>query len=50
VMTPRPGRIMDDVPIDLARPRNLDIMNTPAFGEYVKRIRVQFQAKGDLDA
>jgi NitT/TauT family transport system ATP-binding protein len=49
VMTPRPGRIMDDVGIELARPRSLDIMNTPAFGEYVKRIRAQFQAKGALD-
>src|SRR5205807_4150059 len=29
VMTPRPGRIADAVPIALARPRNLDAMATP---------------------
>ena len=43
VMTPRPGRIMDDVAIDLPRPRKLDAMNTPEFGEHVRRIRAQFQ-------
>ena len=50
VMTPRPGRIMDDVAVGLARPRSLDIMTTPDFGAYVKRIRARFQAKGGLDA
>ena len=50
VMTPRPGRIMDDVLVELPRPRNLEVMNTPAFGEYVQRIRVRFQATGGLDA
>jgi NitT/TauT family transport system ATP-binding protein len=48
-MTPRPGRIMDDVAVDLARPRSLEIMNTPAFGGYVQRIRARFQATGGLD-
>ncbi len=50
VMTPRPGRIMDDVRVELARPRSLEVMNTPAFGGYVQRIRVRFQATGGLDA
>ncbi len=49
VMTPRPGRIMDDVQVELARPRSLEVMNTPAFGEYVQRIRARFQATGGLD-
>ena len=31
VMRPRPGRITAVVPIDLPRPRTLDIMRTPAF-------------------
>ena len=47
VMTPRPGRIMDDVAIELARPRNLDIMTTSEFGRYVKQIRDRFQASLD---
>jgi NitT/TauT family transport system ATP-binding protein len=49
VMTPRPGRIMDDVAIDTARPRSLDVMTTPEFGAHVKRIRARFDAKGGLD-
>jgi NitT/TauT family transport system ATP-binding protein len=49
VMTPRPGRIMDDVQVGLPRPRSLEVMNTPAFGAYVQRIRVRFQATGGLD-
>src|SRR5437016_10786997 len=38
VMTPRPGRIMDDLSIALARPRPLAVLNTPQFGAYVQRI------------
>jgi NitT/TauT family transport system ATP-binding protein len=49
VMTPRPGRIMDDVGVELTRPRSLEVMNTPAFGAYVQRIRARFQATGGLD-
>jgi NitT/TauT family transport system ATP-binding protein len=48
-MTPRPGRLMDDVVIDLPRPRGLEVMTTPAFGAYVNRIRACFEAKGGLD-
>jgi len=48
VMTPRPGHIVDDVVIDLARPRNLDVMTTPDFGRHVKRIRDHFKTVGDL--
>jgi NitT/TauT family transport system ATP-binding protein len=33
VMSPRPGRIVDLVPIDLPRPRTPDIMRTPHFHE-----------------
>jgi NitT/TauT family transport system ATP-binding protein len=49
VMTPRPGTIQDELKIDLARPRSLEIMNTEAFGTYVKRIRVALNAGGGLD-
>ena len=41
VMSPRPGRIIDDVPIDLPRPRSLDMMATPAFGALTRRIRAR---------
>jgi NitT/TauT family transport system ATP-binding protein len=39
VMRPRPGRIVETVPIDLPRPRELDMINTKAFGEIVGHIR-----------
>jgi len=49
VMTPRPGRIADMLEIDLPRPRGLDVMNTPAFGAYVKRIRAGLNASGGIE-
>ncbi len=49
VMTPRPGRLMDDVPVKIARPRSLEIMNTGEFGRYVSQIRSRFSVKGGID-
>jgi len=45
VMTPRPGRVVEDARVPFARPRKLDVMTTPEFGSYVKRIRDHFDAK-----
>jgi len=39
VMKPRPGRLAEVVTIDLPRPRTLDMMTTPKFGELVDYIR-----------
>ncbi len=50
VMTPRPGRLLDDVRVDLGRPRGLEVMNTPEFGRYVKEIRAELNVSGGLDA
>ncbi|HYB70862.1 MAG TPA: ABC transporter ATP-binding protein [Candidatus Bathyarchaeia archaeon] len=50
VMTARPGRIVDDLRIKLPRTRALDLMTTPEFGEYTRRIRGLFNVKGGLDA
>jgi len=50
VMTPRPGRIVGDVRVEIPHPRPLDVMNAPGFGEYVRDIRGRFQARGGLDA
>jgi NitT/TauT family transport system ATP-binding protein len=49
VMTPRPGRLVDDLRIDAPRPRPLDVMNTPAFGDYVRHIRDRFNVRGGVD-
>jgi NitT/TauT family transport system ATP-binding protein len=50
VMTPRPGRIVDVLEIDLPRPRRLAMHNTPEFGRYVAAIRQHFRSTGTLDA
>ncbi len=50
VMTPRPGRIVDDLRIELARPRSLEVMTSAEFGRYTRHIRGLFNVKGGLDA
>jgi NitT/TauT family transport system ATP-binding protein len=39
VMSPRPGRILEILSIDLPRPRTLDMANTSAFGVYAQTAR-----------
>ena len=39
VMSPRPGRVVEEIAIDLPRPRNLEMINNEVFGKYVRRIR-----------
>jgi NitT/TauT family transport system ATP-binding protein len=39
VLSPRPGRLRLDLPIDLPRPRLEDIRYTAAFGEYAQYLR-----------
>jgi NitT/TauT family transport system ATP-binding protein len=39
VMSPRPGRVVEDVQVRLARPRKIAMVNTPEFGSYAQRIR-----------
>jgi NitT/TauT family transport system ATP-binding protein len=50
VMTPRPGRIVEIIDIDLPRPRRLEMHNTPEFGRHVAAIRRHFHSTGTLDA
>jgi NitT/TauT family transport system ATP-binding protein len=45
IMTPRPGRILDIVDIDLPRPRAQDASDTPAFIEYSRHIRAKLFAR-----
>jgi NitT/TauT family transport system ATP-binding protein len=49
VMSPRPGRILEDVRVEFTRPRPLDVMAAAGFGELVRRLRGRFQARGGLD-
>jgi NitT/TauT family transport system ATP-binding protein len=39
VMSPRPGRVVEELEIALPRPRTLDMINNEEFGKYVRRIR-----------
>ena len=48
VLAPRPGRIAEEVPIDLPRPRTLDLITTPGFGALVERIRNRLEREGPL--
>jgi NitT/TauT family transport system ATP-binding protein len=50
VMSPRPGRILEDLAVALPRPRSLDVMGTPAFGEAVSRLRARLGTRGRVDA
>jgi NitT/TauT family transport system ATP-binding protein len=49
VMTPRPGRLLEDVAVRLPRPRRLEVMNTPEFGRYAQGVRARFSVQGALD-
>jgi len=48
-MSPRPGRIAEIIPIDLPRPRTLEMCTSPAFGRHVSHIRDLFGTSGRLD-
>ena len=48
VMSPRPGRIVEVVPIDLPRPRTIDVIRSPEFHELYDRL-VDLLFRGDAD-
>lgn len=45
VMSPRPGRISEIIDVDIGRPRSLQTMATPRFGEVCDHIRSIFGAQ-----
>lgn len=46
VMTPRPGRLRELLSIDLERPRDLEVRESQAFNQYVRRVNRLFQEMG----
>jgi NitT/TauT family transport system ATP-binding protein len=46
VMSARPGRLLETLRIDLPRPRLIEIMSSPAFGDYTLRIRALLASAG----
>lgn len=49
IMSPRPGRIIEDIAIDLPRPRSMRMVGGADFGRYISQIRDIFQAEGGID-
>jgi NitT/TauT family transport system ATP-binding protein len=50
VMSARPGRVLETLRIDLPRPRSIEIMSSPAFGDYTLRIRALLASAGGFAA
>src|SRR5207302_2555008 len=51
VMSPRPGRLLEILRINLPRPRTIEMMSSGKFGEYTLRIRALLAgASGSADA
>jgi NitT/TauT family transport system ATP-binding protein len=46
IMSPRPGKIVEELHIDLPRPRDINIRETPEFTKYVSKIREVFIKTG----
>lgn len=49
VMTPRPGRISEIIPVDIPRPRSLSTMGDGMFVELTQKIRSLLYVEGSLD-
>ena len=49
VMTNRPGKVDRIIDVGIPRPRLLDSMGTPRFGEVATQIRALFEQKGYID-
>jgi NitT/TauT family transport system ATP-binding protein len=48
VMSPSPGHVVDEIRVDLPRPRPVVLGDAPQFGAYVDRIYRQFERMGVL--
>ncbi len=46
VMSPRPGRIVRHIPVELPRPRHLDVFGSPEFQQIEQAIRHALRASG----
>ncbi len=46
VMSARPGRLIEKIAVDLPRPRTMEMMSAPRFGEYTLKIRSLLASAG----
>jgi NitT/TauT family transport system ATP-binding protein len=47
-LSPRPGRVVDDLKIELPRARDVATMGQPMFGEYATHLRALFQSNANV--
>jgi NitT/TauT family transport system ATP-binding protein len=50
VMSARPGRLLEQIAIQLPRPRTMQMISTPRFGEYTLKIRALLQGVDGMPA
>jgi NitT/TauT family transport system ATP-binding protein len=50
VMSARPGRLLEQIVIDLPRPRSMEVMGATKFGEYTLKIRGLLAGAGGVSA
>jgi len=50
VMSARPGRLLEQIAIQLPRPRSMEMISTPRFGEYTLKIRALLQGVDGMRA
>jgi NitT/TauT family transport system ATP-binding protein len=48
VMSPSPGEVVEEIKVDLPRPRPIALGDAPEFGAYVDRIHRHFERMGVL--
>jgi NitT/TauT family transport system ATP-binding protein len=48
VMSPSPGEVVEEIEVDLPRPRPIVLGDAPQFSAYVDRIHRQFERMGVL--
>jgi NitT/TauT family transport system ATP-binding protein len=46
VMSPRPGRVIRELAVDLPRPRTIELISSPEFGRYTLEIRSMLASAG----
>jgi NitT/TauT family transport system ATP-binding protein len=49
VLSPRPGRVLETLAVDLPRPRRLEVMSDPRFGDLTGRLRGLFGAMSSVE-
>jgi len=50
VMSPRPGKVIEKIAVELPRPRTLEMMSGAGFGRYTLRIRGMLASAGGKSA